>query len=142
MTIPFYLLPYEHVHASVGLTPCPPSFSFGQAIDNVTRKLLRDGRTPLTVGLWFSLGHCSVVFIACVAVSCGYKLMQDNGTFEFANSGAAVGMIVSASVLFFIGAVNFIQSLYLLKVALELVLSILRRSVSLQCMLLICILSI
>jgi high-affinity nickel-transport protein len=86
------------------------------AIDNVTRKLLRDGRTPLTVGLWFSLGHCTVVFIACLAVSCGYKLMQDSGTFSFADTGAALGMVFSAGVLFFIGTVNFVQGLYLIKV--------------------------
>ena len=31
------------------------------AIDNVTRKLVRDGKPSLLVGFWFSLGHSSVV---------------------------------------------------------------------------------
>src|ERR1700716_2630472 len=31
------------------------------AIDNVTRKLMQDGRRPLTVGLFFSLGHSTIV---------------------------------------------------------------------------------
>jgi len=85
----------------------------------VTRKLLRDGRMPLTVGLWFSLGHCSVVFIACFAVSSGYKLIQDDGTFHFADAGAAVGMILSATVLLFIGTINLFQGLHLLKVRMD-----------------------
>ncbi|HEY5199907.1 MAG TPA: HoxN/HupN/NixA family nickel/cobalt transporter, partial [Acidothermaceae bacterium] len=33
------------------------------AIDNTTRKLMGDGKRPLSVGFWFSLGHSSVVFI-------------------------------------------------------------------------------
>jgi len=32
------------------------------AIDNTTRKLMADGKRPLSVGFWFSLGHSSVVF--------------------------------------------------------------------------------
>jgi high-affinity nickel-transport protein len=35
------------------------------AIDNVTRKLMHSGREPLTAGLYFSLGHSTVVMIAC-----------------------------------------------------------------------------
>src|ERR1700738_3866324 len=33
------------------------------AIDNTTRKLLKDGHKPLGVGFFFSLGHSSVVFL-------------------------------------------------------------------------------
>lgn len=40
------------------------------AIDNVTRKLLSEDQKPLTVGLWFSLGHSTIVFIMCFVVSC------------------------------------------------------------------------
>ncbi|MDT5088594.1 MAG: nickel/cobalt transporter (NiCoT) family protein, partial [Mycobacterium sp.] len=36
------------------------------AIDSTTRKLLADGKRPLTVGFWFSLGHSSVVFALCL----------------------------------------------------------------------------
>jgi high-affinity nickel-transport protein len=32
------------------------------AIDNTTRKLMSEGRRPVSVGFWFSLGHSSVVF--------------------------------------------------------------------------------
>ena len=33
------------------------------AIDNTTRKLMADGKRPMSVGFWFSLGHSSVVFV-------------------------------------------------------------------------------
>src|SRR5450432_4692039 len=39
------------------------------AIDNVTRKLMQDGQRPVSVGLYFSLGHSTVVFLASVAVA-------------------------------------------------------------------------
>src|SRR5919109_3422681 len=32
------------------------------AIDNTTRKLMQDGRRPMGVGFFFSLGHSTVVF--------------------------------------------------------------------------------
>ena len=34
------------------------------AIDNTTRKLIQDGKRPLSVGYFFSLGHSSIVFVA------------------------------------------------------------------------------
>src|SRR5262249_40626351 len=33
------------------------------AIDNTTRKLMAEGKRPLSVGFWFSLGHSTVVVI-------------------------------------------------------------------------------
>ena len=33
------------------------------AIDNTTRKLMADGKRPLSTGFCFSLGHSSVVFV-------------------------------------------------------------------------------
>jgi nickel/cobalt transporter (NiCoT) family protein len=32
------------------------------AIDNTTRKLMQEGKRPLSVGFWFSLGHSTIVF--------------------------------------------------------------------------------
>ena len=31
------------------------------AIDNTTRKLMHEGKRPLSVGTWFSLGHSTIV---------------------------------------------------------------------------------
>src|SRR5258708_28330324 len=39
------------------------------AIDNVVRKLMQDGRRPYSVGLFFSLGHATVVVLASLAVA-------------------------------------------------------------------------
>src|SRR5271168_1671863 len=38
------------------------------AIDNVTRKLMQDGQRPVATGLFFSLGHSTVVVLASVAI--------------------------------------------------------------------------
>src|SRR5437868_2085183 len=38
------------------------------AIDNVTRKLMQEGKRPLLVGFFFSLGHSTIVVIAACAV--------------------------------------------------------------------------
>src|ERR1700722_5636238 len=39
------------------------------AIDNTTRKLMIDGKKPVAVGLFFSLGHSTIVFILSVLVA-------------------------------------------------------------------------
>jgi len=38
------------------------------AIDNATRKMMEAGRRPVTLGMFFSLGHSAVVFILTLAV--------------------------------------------------------------------------
>jgi len=39
------------------------------AIDNVTRKLMQEGKRPISAGLFFALGHLSVVIIASLLVA-------------------------------------------------------------------------
>src|SRR3954447_9582833 len=43
------------------------------AIDNTTRKLMAEGKRPLSVGFWFSLGHSSIVFALALLLSLGIK---------------------------------------------------------------------
>src|SRR5438552_3377475 len=43
------------------------------AIDNTTRKLMADGKRPLSVGFWFSLGHSSIVVFMTLLLSLGLK---------------------------------------------------------------------
>jgi high-affinity nickel permease len=38
------------------------------AIDNATRALINRGQTPVTCGLWFSLGHSTIVIGVARAV--------------------------------------------------------------------------
>ena len=43
------------------------------AIDNTTRKLMRDGQRPVSVGFWFSLGHSTIVFALALLISLGVR---------------------------------------------------------------------
>src|SRR2546429_2286653 len=43
------------------------------AIDNTTRKLMAEGKRPLGVGFWFSLGHSSVVVALTLLLGIGLK---------------------------------------------------------------------
>src|ERR1700692_35714 len=46
------------------------------AIDNTTRKLLQDGRKPVGVGFFFSLGPSSVVFVLSFLISVGVRSLS------------------------------------------------------------------
>ncbi len=46
------------------------------AIDNTTRKLMAEGKRPLSVGFWFSLGHSSVVFGLAVLLNFGIRFLD------------------------------------------------------------------
>ena len=43
------------------------------AIDNTTRKLMAEGKRPMSVGFWFSLGHSSIVFGLALLLSIGIR---------------------------------------------------------------------
>ena len=76
------------------------------AIDNVTRRLAGTaGRRTMLIGVWFSLGHCTVVVIVCAAVIVGAR--TSSRQFEMLEDlGAAVGPWVAAVVLVTIGSMN------------------------------------
>ena len=50
------------------------------AIDNVTRKLMQQGQRPVGVGLFFSLGHSTIVFGLSAAVAITALAIKDNLT--------------------------------------------------------------
>jgi|HubBroStandDraft_1064217.scaffolds.fasta_scaffold17353_2 high-affinity nickel-transport protein len=77
------------------------------AIDNTTRKLLNDGKRPLTVGTWFSLGHSTIVCAMIVALVVAFDFVKSQYA-NFANYGAVVGTLISGAFLFIIGLVNLI----------------------------------
>ncbi len=77
------------------------------AIDNVTRKLMAEGKRPVSVGLFFSLGHSTVVVLASVGVALATGLLQ--GRFaSFKVVGGVVGTLVSAGFLFLVAAANLL----------------------------------
>ncbi len=75
------------------------------AIDNVTRKLVQQGRQPVTVGLYFSLGHSTVVTVLTVAVAITAASVR-NHFHHLRLIGGVLGTAVSAFFLFVIAAVN------------------------------------
>jgi high-affinity nickel-transport protein len=77
------------------------------AIDNVTRKLMHEGRRPISAGLFFAFGHSTVV----VALSLGVALTAASVQLPFEAVRAlagAIGTAVSALFLFAIAAANLV----------------------------------
>ena len=74
------------------------------AIDNVTRKLMQEGHDPSTAGLYFSLGHSTVVVLASIVVALGATALS--GLETFGEVGGVIGTTVSALFLFAIAIAN------------------------------------
>ncbi len=75
------------------------------AIDNVTRKLMQQGRRPVAVGFYFSLGHSTVVF-ALSAIIAATSVALKNHFQSLASIGGVIGTSVSAFFLLAIAAAN------------------------------------
>ena len=75
------------------------------AIDNVTRKLMQEGKRPLFAGFFFSLGHSTIVVAATALIATTAMAVQ--GRFaEFREIGGIIGTSVSSLFLFAIAAMN------------------------------------
>ena len=46
------------------------------AIDNVTRKLMQEGKRPVAVGFFFSLGHSTIVVLLSIAIAVTATALQ------------------------------------------------------------------
>jgi len=81
------------------------------AIDNTTRKLVAEGKRPLSVGFFFSLGHSSVVFVLAVLLNFGIRALngqvRDSGSTLHSVTGT-VGTLVSGTFLYLIAGLNVI----------------------------------
>jgi nickel/cobalt transporter (NiCoT) family protein len=75
------------------------------AIDNVTRKLMQQGERPVSVGLYFSLGHSTVVVLASIFVALAAATFKTQLESMHA-IGGVIGTLVSAAFLLAIAAVN------------------------------------
>src|SRR6266403_148225 len=78
------------------------------AIDNVARKLLQQGDRPLTIGLFFALGHSSVVLLAVLGAAAGVNLF-DGDMVPWRHVGVLAGTLVSVLFLFAIAGVNLVN---------------------------------
>jgi len=75
------------------------------AIDNVTRKLMQSGKRPLSVGLFFSLGHSTVVVVASIFVALAVSALQEKFA-DFKEIGGLIGTSVSAFFLLIVAVAN------------------------------------
>jgi high-affinity nickel-transport protein len=83
------------------------------AIDNVTRKLMQEGKRPVAVGFMFSLGHSTVVVLGSAAIA-GAAMAMQHRLDAFKNIAGVIGTLLSAFFLFAIALVNLIvlRSIY------------------------------
>ncbi|WP_375476197.1 HoxN/HupN/NixA family nickel/cobalt transporter [uncultured Jatrophihabitans sp.] len=89
------------------------------AIDNTTRKLMDDGKRPMSVGFWFSLGHSTIVFTLAFLLSLGVKALV--GPVQNDSSGlhhytGLIGTSVSGTFLLVIAVINIVILAGILKV--------------------------
>jgi high-affinity nickel-transport protein len=88
------------------------------AIDNTTRKLMAEGRRPVSTGFWFALGHSSVVFVLAMLIVGGTHAV---GTLTSNNSGVhrvlgIAGTSVSGLFLYLIGLLNLMALIGIVRV--------------------------
>ncbi len=92
------------------------------AIDNTTRKLIADGKRPLSVGYFFSLGHSTVVFLLAVLLNFGIRWLDGavkNGGSSLHYWTGIVGTGVSGVFLWLIGLLNLVVLWSIVKVSRE-----------------------
>lgn len=83
------------------------------AIDNVTRKLMQEGKRPVAVGFLFSLGHSTVVVLGSAAIAAAALTLQHRMD-GMRQIGGIIGTLVSAVFLLGIALVNLmvLRSIY------------------------------
>jgi nickel/cobalt transporter (NiCoT) family protein len=89
------------------------------AIDNTTRKLMADGKRPLSVGFFFSLGHSTIVFALAFLFAIGVRAIagqvaSDTSTLQ--TTTGLIGTLISGSFLYVIGIINLVILVGIVKV--------------------------
>ena len=89
------------------------------AIDNTTRKLMSEGKRPLAVGFFFSLGHSSVVAVLAILLNFGIKSLgsqlqnEQSGLHHYTG---LIGTSVSGAFLMLIAALNLVVLISVVKI--------------------------
>jgi high-affinity nickel-transport protein len=89
------------------------------AIDNTTRKLMSEGKRPLSVGFWFSLGHSSIVFALAFLISVGVRSLDGPVRNHHSSLHQVMGWLgtsVSGAFLYLIAALNIVILIGIVKV--------------------------
>jgi high-affinity nickel-transport protein len=89
------------------------------AIDNTTRKLMAEGKRPLSVGFWFSLGHSTIVFGLCLLLSFGVRALAgqvEDDRSPLHHATGLIGTSISGAFLYLIGIINLVVLIGIIKV--------------------------
>jgi high-affinity nickel-transport protein len=89
------------------------------AIDNTTRKLMADGKRPLSVGFFFSLGHSTIVFVLAFLFAIGIKALSGQVVHDSSKLHQLtnlVGTSVSGSFLYLIAIINLMILVSIMRV--------------------------
>jgi high-affinity nickel-transport protein len=89
------------------------------AIDNTTRKLMAEGRRPVSVGFFFSLGHSTIVVLLAILLNFGIRALDDqvrNGGSALHRVGDVVGTGISGLFLYLIAALNLVVLVSIVRV--------------------------
>ncbi|KTD52855.1 HoxN/HupN/NixA family nickel/cobalt transporter [Legionella quateirensis] len=86
------------------------------AIDNVTRKLMQEGKKPISAGLFFSLGHSTVVVIATICVALTTATLMQSNINRWHEVGSLVCISISALFLILIALINLFIFISIFKV--------------------------
>ncbi len=85
------------------------------AIDNTTRRFLQEGKRPLGVGFFFSLGHSTIVF--ALATGLAVATATVNAAIpSFQDYGSSIGASVSGTFLWIIGILNLLVLLDIVRI--------------------------
>ena len=92
------------------------------AIDNTTRKLMAEGKRPLSVGFFFSLGHSTIVFALGIGLTFAAKAILgqvSNQSSVLHGTTGIVGTLVSGTFLYLIAILNLVILVGIVKVFIE-----------------------
>lgn len=85
------------------------------AIDNTVRKMMRDGKRPVAVGFFFSLGHSTIVILLSILVAFSASFVK-NYLPSFQSTGSLIGSLVSSFFLLLIGVINLVVLIDIFKI--------------------------
>jgi len=88
------------------------------AIDNTTRKLLQEGKKPLGIGFFFSLGHSTIVFSLATGLALATQAVNSRIP-SFQDYGTNIGAGVSGTFLWVIGILNLIVLIDVVRIFFE-----------------------
>jgi nickel/cobalt transporter (NiCoT) family protein len=119
----FSVLPHDFQYAKlgVGIGVAVTAWTLGlrhafdadhiSAIDNVTRKLMADGKRPLATGFFFALGHSTIMLVVGFAIAFAAKAVFGaivNPDSAYETVGGLAGTLMAAGFLYLIAILNLI----------------------------------